>query len=219
MDAVYPYKRTSGAELKLSIALLERFYPDLGGVFIIGDKPPESVSKRVTHIPHTSSFNKFDDQFAKLRIMANYPGLSDNFILMNDDFYLLAEYKPRVYRDVDYPTLRDRAVKAAGYDLYQKSLLLTSNYLLSEGMSDYNFEVHVPMVMNKMNFAAMSSNFDPEPGLQLRSLYSNWYSMDVIGSEVIKDVKNIPTSEADKFISTSDSQFTKYRPFLEKRLG
>ena len=218
MDAVYIYKRTSGDELLYSVRLLQKNVKDLGTIWVIGDVPPESLRNDVRHVNYTTRMGKFADQMAKLTYIVREPELSEDFILMMDDVYILSLFKPEVMYDQKYPTLRERIVNRV-QDQYRASLEKTEAYLEENDLNTVNYELHIPVVMNREKAVVMTNNLiETDFDLQIKSLYYNFYPIDALGAVATPDVKNIPIKDATRYLSTSNVKFRNYQKFLESQL-
>lgn len=215
MDVVYPYKKTTTREIEYSIKLLRKFYPDLNKIWVIGDEPPESVKEHVIHIFHSSDLTKWGDSTDKIRRVALEPELTDDFLLFNDDFFLTSELKPAMYIHKTLPTLESLA-KSRAYDSYVQAVYDTIDFLEENGLSTYNFGLHIPMKMNKMLLNSLLANIEVGRGLLLRSVYGNSYITMSNGSH--EDVKNIKLSEITDYLSTSNVKFNYYRRYLDRLL-
>lgn len=215
MDAVYLYKHTASHELALSIKLLKKFYPDLGKIWIIGDKPPVAIQSEVNHIYHYTTLNKWADQFDKVRRAAQHPEVSDDFMIFNDDFYVTAPLKPAMYMHKSLPSLT-ALVSSRHIDPYGKSVIKTMEFLEENDLPQYNFELHIPMKVNKMLVNSLMSNITVGVDLQFRSIYGNSYLTNSDGTHY--DVKNIKLEDITDFLSTSNVKFSNYRRYLEKLL-
>jgi len=219
MDAVYLYKHTNSDELVYSVRLLKKFYPSLGTVYIIGDKPPARLAGEIIHVHHRSQAGKFADQMLKFALAVRMPELSDQFILMMDDVYLTAPFNPQVVHDRKYPTLADK-IKSRANDPYKTSLMKTGRYLTENDMNDTNYELHIPVVIEKQKALYVTNNIvDTDFDLQIKSLYFNFYNpLDGQSSVPYDDVKNIKIEDVTDYLSTSNVKFEKYKKFLDQLL-
>ena len=219
MDAVYLYKHTNSDELVYSVRLLKKFYPSVGVIYIVGDRPPAALDGQVVHIQHRAPLGKFVDQMMKFALIVRLQYLSDQFILMMDDVYLTAPFTPQVLYDRKYPTLADK-IKSRADDPYRKSLMKTGKYLIENDMSDTNYELHVPVVIEKQKAIFVTNNIvDTDFDLQIKSLYFNFYNpLDGQTSVPYDDVKNIKIEDVNAYLSTSNVKFEKYRKFLDQLL-
>lgn len=137
--------------------------------------------------------------------------ITDDFILFNDDFFVMKEVEslpPRYSSTLEETAARiKRKYKKATH--YTKLLEEASQKLKEKGCTTFNFDMHVPMVINKEKMLKVMEEF---PGIGCkRSLYGNYYELWKTGIEK-KDVKihNLGPVVLDKdFVSTDDDTFLK----------
>jgi len=116
--------------------------------------------------------------------------ISDDFILMNDDFYILKPLKqlPSLNRGKLDDVIEE--YRAQGAKAYLKTMERTRDLLLSLGYTDLiSYELHTPMLMNKQKWLAMYQLVEDNPELRplhTRTLYGNIYK---VGGTAIPDVK------------------------------
>lgn len=93
-------------ELRFCLRSISKYLTDYGQIFIIGDCP--DFIQNIIHIPATDSiFRKDKDRniFNKLMIACEQNEISESFLFMNDDHYLLSDLVaseiPYYYREED----------------------------------------------------------------------------------------------------------------------
>lgn len=155
--------------------------------------------------------SKWHNTATLMRVACETPTLSDNFILFNDDFFVMKKIKK--LRPMYYGTLEELAgtietKRNHGHATRYTMLLRNAGDILSfQGESTYNFELHVPMVINKKKMLEVIRMF---PNVHCkRSLYGNLNSLHLKGVE-IKDVKIHSLEkywDTGKFLSTDDTSF------------
>lgn len=187
MDVVYLVKNdpeNDSNELRYSLRSLKNIPHD--NVFIVGEKP-EWV-KNVTYIPVHQTAYKARNVTMNLRAAVMCDAISDEFILMNDDFFIMKQMPsiPPLYfgrmQDV-IAQYEKRYPEGTEYIATMKKL---NEVLIAKGFEDpLNYELHVPMVLKRSNMQIL---YDKEPGTyyQLRSYYGNYFS---IGGDMAPDVK------------------------------
>jgi hypothetical protein len=187
MDIVYPFKestRNDSEELRYSLRSLKNIPHD--NVIIVGEKP--SWIKNVTYIEVPQSKTKAENSLANIRAAASSPLVSDEFILMNDDFFILKpiDSVPTLHAgpmkdflewfDVNFPegSVYISAMKAL-YSEFQK-----------QGIeSPLSYGIHVPMVFNKSKLSEIYGQGESRM-YQYRSYYGN---LAAVGGERAEDVK------------------------------
>lgn len=157
-------------ELRYSLRSFEKYLSDIGRVFIVSETIPSWIQgviqvncPDVGNVPSTNTTVKI--------LRACREGLSDHFLLSNDDFFLLkpfrADHFPYFFRQ-DLLFNIHKLDKAHHYEC-RKNTYLT---LAKAGFQTRNFEVHCPMLFNTERFLKIMNRF-PMDGLLPRSIYGN----------------------------------------------
>lgn len=148
---------------------------DCGRVFIVGRCPYFIDSKKVHHIDCSDpTKNKLLNAMHKIRIACSHKEISEDFILMNDDFFFLKKTRGIPYYNMG--TLEQMAknhTTKGGY--YYAAINGTIDALKKAGVEKaLSFELHYPIVINKKLFLEI---VDPawyaQRPLLFRSLYGN----------------------------------------------
>lgn len=224
MDIVYICRNGDNEELRYSIrSAVKNLKHD--NLWVVGGKPDWYTGKYI-HVPQDGQ--KFDNARANMKEIVASPEISDNFILMNDDFFIMSRVeKINVYHG-GLLVSRIRSLQARyRSSSYITLLQRTYRFLRRKGMSHpLDYSLHIPFVMNKKRL---------EPVLDLdlswRNAYGNLYSIGGKEVEVTdgfsKDVKVYvkdgkmeglsKNSLTNKFLSTQDSSFEFMRPILEEK--
>ena len=185
MDILYILGRGSkhdDMELRLSLRCLEKNCHGINRVFIVGNKP--DWVQNVTHIPAEDTWTAENNAFQKI-LKACRSDISDEFLLMNDDFFMLNQFDIR-YKLFSRGTLE----KTEKDDLYSQSKNKTLDFVKRYSITPANFEVHCPMPINKhraLLLEGIAEYFKKEKtGLLFRSLYGNVFGF---WSQVVEDTK------------------------------
>jgi hypothetical protein len=158
MDIVYILGKGSprnDLELLFSLRSVKKYMTDLGKVFIIGEKP--TWLKNVVHIPCPDPYEKhWQNAHYKIRKACEQEALSSDFLLMNDDFFMLREFS-----GFNYPAY--------------------SRQDMDGGCNGpYSFAVHAPMKMNKSLYLQMPLDLKQNGTWSPRSLYGNFFKCEPI---------------------------------------
>jgi hypothetical protein len=145
MDVVIPYRHSAhnGLELRYTLRGIEKFFPELENIFIIGDRP--DFVQNIIHIPANDSPHRFHKQrniFFALMAACEDKRVSDSFIWFSDDEFLLQPYQ------VSYnycATLEESINKFTIHQTYRNTLVNTYHKLGGTGL-DYG---HGGMVFDK----------------------------------------------------------------------
>jgi hypothetical protein len=202
MDYVYICRSGDNEELRYSLRSLQKNLPS-GNVWLVGGKPDWYIGN---YLQVDDLGNKFDNITNCYKALQEIDSLSNNFVLMNDDFFIL---KPITEVPIIYHgTLENKianSISVNGISRYSRTLVKAKKDLLLIGIKNpLCYDVHFPMVFNKDLLKKMNhTNNAP------RSTYGNIYN---IGGIELNDVKIYKTStnidiSGSSFISTEDNSF------------
>lgn len=176
MDLVYICRDGDNEELRYSIRSAVANLPH-DNIWVFGGKPDWYIGN---HVRLKQNGLKYDNARSNLAAISRHYDVSDDFVLMNDDFYAIRPVEKIV--PVHRGTLQehlDMIHVNLGYKRLVEETLDTLTNMKSKNLLSY--ELHVPMVMNKKNLGRIIGL----PGLW-RSLYGNLYD---VGGEQFADVK------------------------------
>lgn len=202
MDYVYICRSGENEELRYSIRSVVK-HATYDNIWVIGSKPDWYIGN---YIEVDDIGNKFDNITNCYRVLPSIGALSDDFVLMNDDFFILKPLgKMPMFYDGTLSDKIDKHISVSGMSQYARVLIKAKKELIKQGIKDpLCYDIHVPMVFNKSMLSYMDySNNAP------RSMYGNIYNL---GGVQIKDVKiyknnsefNINESH---FVSSEDNSF------------
>jgi hypothetical protein len=179
MDLVYICGPGHNEELRYSIRSAVKNLK-FDNLWVVGGKPDWYVGNHLEVIQNKS---KYANARNNLRAICNSTEISDSFILMNDDFYIINKVDNVPYMHggllADKITKYKNLTGDTRYVLMLKRTLLSLSRRKNKDVLDY--ELHVPMVMEKEKLLAIVELPD-----LWRSRYGNTF--DVGGIE-IDDVK------------------------------
>ena len=222
MDIVYLVKDCYlNEELTYSLRSLKNIPHDK--VFIVGGFPTNLKRESLVHIPVLQGNNKYRNTTNNLKHICSNKAISEDFILMNDDFFILKPVVPeelnlcRGYID----DVICEYVRRYGefYSQYIREMKQAKIFLEDLGIKKpLSYELHIPMVINKQKFLDIFSipHIDAlGDNSQKRSIYGNLYCKN---SKVINDVKVFndyfyPLG-SDKFLSTEDNSWSKTKQYV-----
>lgn len=196
MDALYYIGGGSmrhNIELRLSLRALEANGKNIDRVFVVGNKP-EFLNNNVNYIWVDDKYEWWRNAFEKTKAAIN-GGISEDFLLLNDDFFMMEEFDaekyPYYYRG-DLPEVGDRP--------YTKVLANTRKILEREGKGIKHFGVHCPIRINAKQYLELEK-YKNEP-FSARCLYGNLF---VKGARKVNDCKgDVITPNATKCFSSKD---------------
>lgn len=224
MDVVYLIKNSQyNEELIYSLRSLVNLPHDR--VFLVGGCPCEIDGTKVQAVRLNQTGDKFKNTQNNLKFACEYVGISEDFILMNDDFFILKPIKDpatelNLCRGTILSVLTELRKRHGQDSPYMASMAQTMVYLQDLGYKEpLSYELHTPMVINKNKFLSVFSApyiKSIRPGHQ-RSLYGNMF---LKCSQKIGDVKFyrdfVFNPGSDKFLSTEDNSWPIVKPKLEK---
>lgn len=184
IDVVYPYidHLSSWHELEYSIKSVRKHLLNEHRIWIIGDKPewlkePFNYIEhnRVPGVPLTNCF----DATSKLETIINHPAISEEFVLMYDDIYLLKPMDTMAMRPLYCMANVDRITRHTNTK-HQRLIWSTVDALKKAGIGEvYNCETHMPRVFVKSKMRDIFKRFNPkENRLLTATLYHNWFKED-----------------------------------------
>ena len=211
-DIVYLVKNTEyNGELRYSLRSVCKNFPHRK-IWFIGGLPKGIKPDYYMPVDQTNKSCPRDkyDNVAKLRqAILDNKCISNNFILFNDDFFVLKPVKKLpVYVNGDLNQLIDHVQKSAGVpnSRYIHIVEKMIEDLTADKLPINNFEIHAPMPLNKKAMLEIVKKY----GLFRRSLYgNNFYKLD--DCEPTSDVKiynqiQVP-NDNQTYVSTTDATF------------
>lgn len=153
-------------ELRYSLRSIDAHCKDVDRVFIVGNKP--AFLKDVEYIWVDDIKGKWWKNAFRKTKAAIEAGISENFLLMNDDFYMLKDFECSTY-----PVYHKGDIPSEPANDYQKVIVNTRKVLEREGKPFKHYGVHCPIVINGKKYLELEKYFD-EP-VSARCLYGNLF--------------------------------------------
>ena len=209
MDLVYICRSGDNEELRYSLRSAQE-NASYDNVWLVGGKPKWYVGDFV-EVPNRSK-NKFENIRECISVIPQIGSISDDFILMNDDFFFIKKTGPMPIYHGGLLIDKIKQYEDFGARRYATLLSKTHNDLFRQGIKNpIDYDIHLPMPMNKQKLKySIKKAYFPRSG------YGNIHD---VGGELIKDVKiYLPKSHlASKnydftdtsvaFVSTEDGSF------------
>jgi hypothetical protein len=220
MDVVYLCRSGPNEELRYSIRSVEKNMPHRS-IWVIGQSP-EWYRGNFIEVQNLKA--KYSNARANLDELVKSKHISENFILMNDDFFIMRPVE-KVGYFYDGPLLeraeRNELLTTTG--AYTKLLYNTYDRLKKMGIEEpLNYEVHIPMIMNKKSLKEVLKH----KTCLWRSMYGNIYEVGGTNKEDVK-VYSVNSSNPKSYdwkgknfayLSTQDSSFPNiHRNLLAKK--
>lgn len=175
-DIVYALgkgSRWQDSELKYSLRSVERYAHNYGNVYIIGDIP--NWVQCVNHISFKEKSYKEKNILDKMLIACNDRFITNPFLFINDDHFFVETTDVSKYPNYTDGYLQNAIDNRERKDEYQAMMIATLNELKRCGLPQLNYDIHCPMLIDKVKFPEIMSkhNFDIPNHLLIKSLYGN----------------------------------------------
>lgn len=209
-DVVYPVKATPDGNEELRYSLRSLVNLPHRRVFIIGDRPKWCVN--VIHAASPQTGPELSNVNAALKLVANTEALSDDFVYMNDDFFIMRPtdkiepgYQMELLDRIDIYKRRKKWLQAY-------SLITTRKRLVELGLIGLkSYELHTPMMLNKANLRAMYELCADMPLFAIRpkTMYGNLYNISGVQTDDVKNpIEDTQEAHATKlYLSTDEDTF------------
>lgn len=200
---VYICRQGDNEELRYSIRSVLNSFPD-ASICLVGGKPDWYCGD---YIPTTQSGNKFENTTNSYKVIANSDNISENFVLMNDDFYILKKIDQiPLFYDGTLANKIDKHMIKNGMSAYARVLVKAKKELMQMGIAEpLCYDVHIPMAFNKTMLSYLNyTNNAP------RSTYGNFYNLGGIDMSDVKIYNRSKNNDisALTFMSTEDDSFS-----------
>lgn len=209
LDYVYVCRPGDNEELRYSIRSTVANLPP-GRIWVVGGKPDWYTGDYI-YVEQTGTGHA--NVWKQLNVICNTPEISDDFVLMNDDFFTIRKLNSveYFYAGTMQQVLSFYAESEQRNYGYQRLFNKTYKYLARRNVSNpLDYELHVPMPMNKEKLLAVLN----EKTLH-RSTYGNVYK---VGGTETYDVKVYSNTELKgkfydlvaedlNYLSSHDSNF------------
>jgi hypothetical protein len=226
-DVVYPLGPTPHKHPELRYSLRSLSLMPHRNVHIFGEHPgwtsaevrvvrvPPSMKSVDVRLPAPESM-KWGNIVANLLVACADNQVSDNFVLMNDDFFLTrpTEAPAPQHRE----SLREQAVQLPTENPYRKMLELTADWLEQRGHPSVSYELHQPMLVNRRLLLEVLKSM-PHSRLLYRSLYGNLLLPPGVAEtdcKVRADDAELPDLTGRWCLSTDDRSFRRVLPTLKQ---
>ena len=216
MDVVYICRSGPNEELRYSIRSVEKNLPH-NNIWVIGQSP-EWYKGSFIEVKNVNA--KYSNARANLDALIRSKLITEDFILMNDDFFIM-----RPIEKISYfyeGTLLERAERnelLTTTGAYTQLLYNTHDKLIKMGIEEpLNYEMHIPMIMNKKKFKEVLKH----KTCLWRSLYGNIYEVGGTDREDVKVYVNNSSNPKSyewrgknfPYLSTQDSSFAEMHRML-----
>jgi hypothetical protein len=210
MDFVYICKEGINEELKYSIRSVVESFPD-SNIWVVGGKPDWYVGN---YIKVEQRESKYKNAVENLKTISASDQISESFVLMNDDFYIIKKINKIENFHGGYLLNKINLYqKLNGNSQYTRKLSGTYKKLKALGFENpLDYELHVPMIMEKTKLKTVLELIDQ---FLWRSIYGNKFE---VGGTEMQDVKVYTSGplvlksynlniDSHTYLSSADSSF------------
>lgn len=152
-------------ELRYSLRSLDKYCKDVDRVFIVGNKP--DFIRNCELIWVEDRFDWWRNAFEKTKA-AIKAGISEEFLLMNDDFFMLSYFEA-----AKYPFYHKGKIPSIPKNKYQEVIVQTKKILENMGAGALHYGVHCPMRIEGQKYLTLEKYFN-QP-VSARCLYGNLF--------------------------------------------
>lgn len=221
-DIVYFCRGGDNEELKYSLRSVEKNFPHRK-VWIYGEKPEWCHPDEFVYISQErrNQNTKWDRVRAMFRQVCINPEITENFVLFNDDFYVMQpiEELPPYYRCplCEY-IVRLELLHQNTPSEY--SMLLRRAFQVLDGakLPTNSYELHIPMMFNKHKLLEVLGAFPEHKAT--RSLYANYNRLDGVQHDDVKVYqKDMEFDRSSDYLSSEDGVFdgTEFGEFIREK--
>lgn len=212
MDIVYILGKGScwgDNEIRFSLRSVEKNVLDVGNVFIVGECP--DWLKNITHIPAEDfSSRKWRNAFHKIGVACRDSRVSEDFLLMNDDFFIMQNV-----RILDYPFYHSGKLPSFRLAPFRGVSFKRKDFL--------NYGVHRPFRYNKAKFLAIEKIINKALDCPVRSFYGNYYNIGgkfcrdpiITPGRSEKEIENAFVGYTDFSITTATARSNAFRRWIK----
>lgn len=214
MDIVYIFKEgpLDSLELKYSLRSLCK-NTKFNNVYIIGDKP--RWLQNVTHLNiKDPTLNKFYNILYKIKEATKIKELSDDFIIMWDDIFILSPIsKFKHYSDglILKDIIGDRKINSPHNNTLKRVLRVCPDGI--------NYDVHSPYLYNKENLKKLFKEYklDIKKIYSLRSMYGNFYKLEyeLVQNSKINSYEKFVLLKKSNIFASSNKSILEDKRFLD----
>ncbi len=155
MDVVIPFQKFNSHwednELRCCLRSLDKYFLDIGEVFIVGHKP--EWIKGVVHVECDDPYpkNKGANIINKLLTAGEDKTLSSSYLFVSDDQYMLFPMRSRDIRPYYTADLKGHKLNK-GNKFWMECLRNMRTAMARRGLPCYNHESHTPVIINKHKY-------------------------------------------------------------------
>ena len=192
-------------ELIYSLRSVEANFPHRYVWFVCGQPDSLVPDRRLVHVQSGNS--KWNLIKSSMWEIVRNEEITEDFFLFNDDFFIMKPTDTEHWTNFVDGTLEERIIsghKDGGMNPYLRTLFKADQELKTLGCPRMNYDVHLPMLMNKQKVIA-SINQCSSP--QMRSIYGNINRDPYIIHPDVKVCQMDVVPHEPDFLSTNEESF------------
>lgn len=158
-------------ELMYSLRALEKHCKDVEDVWIVGNRP-HFLGNSVKYLWVEDSGEWWQNAYRKV-MAAIKAGIGDEFLLMNDDFYMLKDFEATKYPYYHKGEIKDNATTP-----YKQVISNTGKILKGLDKPYFHYGVHCPIRINAAKYQQLEKFYTGDYygiGVSARCLYCNLF--------------------------------------------
>ena len=204
-DIVYILKEdVDPSELRYSLRSIEKNFPHNKVWFVCGQPKGFEPDGRITH--KQSGSTKWAWIRSSMYEVIKNDDVTEDFFLFNDDFFVMKPFAGDFINYVD-GTLERRINELhdeSGMSPYCRTLYKAQQELITLGKPTMNYDVHLPMLMNKEKVLASIGQCSSP---QMRSVYGNINEIEYVLHPDVKIGSLDIVPKSPDFLSTNERSF------------
>jgi hypothetical protein len=188
-------------ELRYSLRSVQRFLKNYRKVYIVGHCPSWIDKTKLIHIPFDDDHSHERNIMEKVMHACKYPQLSQRFLFMNDDHYLLTYFDAPKFPTYYWRTLDEKVLTARGG--YQESVRNTLHVLKGRKKTRNYYDVHTPVIYDKTLFPEIMNGVKWEGmrnGFVIKSLYCNMLRLKGVPEQDCKVNESMSCHQLEKHL-------------------
>lgn len=176
-------------ELRYSLRSVEKHFTNVGKVWVVGEMP--MWLRNATQIPYRELPNQAAINIAgKIFRVAQHFAVSTEFMLMSDDYFILRDFDAERFPLYHQGWLADQIKELPKSNYYKAVLENTVVYLKKNSLQTVNYNVHMPMIMDKDTVTAAIPVSSLKP-IASKSVYGNYCYTDIPCSRQLQKIKDV----------------------------
>jgi hypothetical protein len=177
--------RNNDIELRYCLRSIEKHLSGYGDIFLVGHKP-KWINDKVIHIPaedEQRTWWKERNIYRKILLACEDPRVSDDFLFMNDDHYLLADY---VAGEFPYYWEGELTDYVGREDQYGNTIRNTFEYFTAGKYWAKYFDIHSPILYNKGRFEKYVApmGWNRKYGYSIKTSYCVYWPEEWLSSRI-----------------------------------